>query len=53
MLLVQGTRDAFARGDLLRALIGRLGDRAELHSVEGADHSFRVLKRSGRTPEDV
>jgi predicted alpha/beta-hydrolase family hydrolase len=53
MLFVQGTRDAFAREDLLRGLIERLADRAQLHSVEGADHSFRVLKRSGRTPEDV
>ena len=53
MLFVQGTRDAFARDDLLKALMARLGDRAEHHPVEGADHSFRVLKRSGRTPEDV
>ncbi len=53
MLFVQGTRDAFAREDLLQALIERLEDRAELHRVESADHSFRVLKRSGRTPEDV
>jgi uncharacterized protein len=27
--------------------------RATLHVVEGADHSFRVLKRSGRTGEQV
>ena len=53
MLFLQGTRDAFAREDLLHALVDRLGERAELHPVEGADHSFRVLKRSGRTPEDV
>ncbi|MCG6925019.1 MAG: dienelactone hydrolase family protein [Acidobacteria bacterium] len=53
MLFLQGTRDAFAREDLLHALVHRLGDRAVLHPVEGADHSFRVLKRSGRTPEDV
>jgi predicted alpha/beta-hydrolase family hydrolase len=53
MLFVQGTRDAFARADLLKALMDRLGERAEHHPVEGADHSFRVLKRSGRTPEDV
>lgn len=53
MLFVQGTRDAFAREDLLKGLLERLGGRADLHSVEGADHSFRVLKRSGRTPDDV
>jgi predicted alpha/beta-hydrolase family hydrolase len=50
---VQGTRDAFAREDLLLALLDRLSPRAELHRVAGADHSFAVLKRSGRTPEDV
>jgi predicted alpha/beta-hydrolase family hydrolase len=53
MLFVQGTRDDFARADLLDALMTRLGDRAELHRVEHADHSFGVLKRSGRTPADV
>jgi hypothetical protein len=30
-----------------------LGDRATLHVVEGADHSFGVLKRSGRTGPEV
>jgi hypothetical protein len=53
MLFVQGTRDAFAREDLLLVLMERLGPRAQLHRVAGADHSFAVLKRSGRTPEDV
>jgi predicted alpha/beta-hydrolase family hydrolase len=53
MLFVQGTRDAFAREELLLGLVEGLGARAELHRVDGADHSFCVLKRSGRTPEDV
>jgi hypothetical protein len=53
MLFLQGTRDAFARADLLDALMERLGATAELHRVEHADHSFGVLKRSGRTPADV
>jgi predicted alpha/beta-hydrolase family hydrolase len=53
MLFVQGTRDAFAREDLLAALLERLGPRAELHRVADADHSFGVLKRSGRTPQEV
>jgi hypothetical protein len=53
MLFVQGTRDAFAREDLLLALMERLGPTAELHRVADADHSFGVLRRSGRTPEDV
>jgi predicted alpha/beta-hydrolase family hydrolase len=53
MLFVQGTRDAFAREDLLLGLLQRLSPRAELARVEGADHSFGALKRSGRTPKDV
>jgi predicted alpha/beta-hydrolase family hydrolase len=53
LLFVQGTRDAFAREDLLLALVERLAPRAELHRVAEADHSFAVRKRSGRTPEDV
>ena len=52
-LFVQGTRDAFAREDLLLALVDRLAPRAELHRVAEADHSFAVRKSSGRTPEDV
>jgi uncharacterized protein len=53
MLFIQGTRDAFARWDLLEALLARLGERATLHTLEGGDHSFAVPKRSGRTPAQV
>lgn len=53
MLFIQGTRDAFAREDLLDALVSRLAPRAELYRVQHADHSFGVLKRSGRTPQEV
>jgi predicted alpha/beta-hydrolase family hydrolase len=53
MLFVQGTRDAFARPDLLDAVLARLGSRARLHRVDGADHSFGVPKRAGRTGADV
>ena len=53
MLFVQGTRDDFARADLLDAVHAGLGSRATLHPVLGGDHSFGVLKRSGRTPEQV
>ena len=42
MLFLQGTRDTFAQPDLLAAVIARLEPRAELLSVEGGDHSFRV-----------
>jgi hypothetical protein len=53
MLFVQGTRDAFARWDLIEALIERLGEAATLHRIEDGDHSFRVPKRTGRTAADV
>jgi len=53
MLFLQGTRDEFADLSLLRPLITGLGERATLHLVEGADHSFHVLKRSGRTDAEV
>jgi uncharacterized protein len=42
MLFVQGTRDTFAQPALLATVLARLGPRAELVSVEGGDHSFRV-----------
>jgi predicted alpha/beta-hydrolase family hydrolase len=53
MLFIQGTRDAFARWDLLENLIGRLGETATLHRIDDGDHSFRVPKRTGRTAADV
>ena len=53
MLFVQGTRDAFAREDLLDGTIAGLAPRAELVRIADADHSFRVLKRAGRAPADV
>lgn len=53
LLFVQGTRDAFARSDLLQAVLARLGERATLHSVADGDHSFAVRKRSGRSPAQV
>jgi len=48
MLFLQGTRDEFARLDLLEPLIESLG--ASRHFVEGADHSFRTR---GRKAADV
>lgn len=53
MLFVQGTRDDLADLDLLRPIVAGLGDRATMHVVDGADHGFGVLKRSGRTPDDT
>jgi hypothetical protein len=53
MLFLQGTRDEFAPLDLLRPIGESLGSRATLHVIDGADHGFHVLKRSGRTDDDV
>jgi len=53
MLFLQGTRDALADLAHLQPVVARLGARATLQIVEGADHSFGVLKRSGRTADDV
>jgi len=53
MLFLQGTRDALADLTLLRPVCERLGPRAQLHVIEGADHGFHVPKRSGRTDADV
>jgi uncharacterized protein len=53
MLFLQGTRDAFARLDLIQDVCRTLEPRATLHIVDGADHSFGVLKRSGRSPGQV
>jgi uncharacterized protein len=53
MLFLQGTRDEFAGLDLLRPIVKKLGKSVTLHIVEGGDHSFKVLKRTGRTAVDV
>jgi predicted alpha/beta-hydrolase family hydrolase len=53
LLFVQGTRDDLADLTLLRPIVAQLGRRATLHVVEGADHGFDVLVRSGRTRAEV
>jgi hypothetical protein len=53
MLFLQGTRDALAELALLRPAVSDLGARATLHVVDGADHAFHVLVRSGRNDAQV
>jgi len=53
MLFLSGTRDSLAELDLLRPVVKRLGKRATLHLVETADHSFKTLKRTRASSEDV
>ncbi|HEY6944371.1 MAG TPA: alpha/beta family hydrolase, partial [Candidatus Acidoferrum sp.] len=53
MLFLQGTRDTLANLTLLRPVCEKLSDRATLHIIPEADHSFHVLKKSGKTDVDV
>jgi uncharacterized protein len=53
MLFFQGTRDPFADLKLLRPICAELGARVTLHVIETADHSFHVLKSSGKTDGDI
>lgn len=53
LLFLQGTRDDLADLTLLRPIVKKLGRRAKLHVIDGADHGFAVLVRSGRTNADV
>ena len=52
LLFLQGTRDALAELSLLRPLVAAL-PLATLEEIEGADHSFHVPARSGRTDAQV
>jgi len=51
MLFLQGSRDDFAKLDLLEPLVSRLG--ATLKLFEDADHSFHVPARTGRKDSAV
>ena len=53
MLFIQGTHDALAERARMDALVARLGERATLHWVDDADHSFHVPARSGRSDAEV
>jgi len=53
MLFVQGTRDALADLASIQAVTKKLGALATLLEIDGADHAFHVLRRSGRSDEEV
>lgn len=53
MLFLQGTRDKLSNLELLEPLLRDVSPRPTLHVLEGADHGFHVLKRSGRTDDEV
>ena len=53
MLFLSGTRDALATGELLAGVVEELGARAHLHWLDTADHGYKVLKRSRKSPLSV
>lgn len=52
-LCLNGTRDGLCRRDLMEAVLPRLRPTFRMHWLEGADHSWHVLKSSGRTDAEV
>ena len=56
MLFISGTRDAFGTRELMEKVTARLGSKAQVHLVEGGDHSFNTPKGKevlSKTYEDV
>ncbi|HEU4558213.1 MAG TPA: alpha/beta family hydrolase [Longimicrobium sp.] len=53
VLCFNGTRDELCRRDLMEHVLEKVGPNWRMHWVEGADHSFHVLKSSGRTDAQV
>jgi predicted alpha/beta-hydrolase family hydrolase len=53
MLFLSGTRDALGELELLEPVVKDLGKHATLHLLETADHSFKILKRTRTSTEDV
>jgi predicted alpha/beta-hydrolase family hydrolase len=53
VLCVNGTRDALCTKSIMDDVLTRLGENWTMHWEDGADHSFHVLKSSGRTDADV
>jgi predicted alpha/beta-hydrolase family hydrolase len=52
-LCINGTRDSLCRRDLMEEVLARVKPAFRMHWLEGADHSFHVLKSSGRTDPEV
>jgi predicted alpha/beta-hydrolase family hydrolase len=53
VLCLNGTRDALCRRDLMEEALKKVTAPWTMHWIEGADHSFHVLKSSGRSDADV
>jgi len=53
VLCFNGTRDALCQQDLMEKTLEPLSGHWTMHWLQGADHSFHVLKSSGRSDRDV
>ena len=53
VLCFSGTRDALCTPSLMEKALTTVTTDWTMHWIEGADHSFHVLKSSGRTDADV
>ena len=53
MLFLSGSRDELATLDLLEPVIKQLGRRATLHLLDTANHSYKILKKTRASREDV
>jgi predicted alpha/beta-hydrolase family hydrolase len=53
VLCFNGTRDELCEVELMQKTLVRLSDLWTMHWLDGADHSFHVLKSSGRNDRDV
>jgi uncharacterized protein len=53
VLCFSGTRDPFITPALMEKVLERVKTKWEMHWLEGADHSFHVLKSSGRSDAQV
>jgi predicted alpha/beta-hydrolase family hydrolase len=53
MLFLSGTRDEFAALDLWQPVVKKLGKHATLHLIDTANHSYKILKKTRTSTEDV
>ena len=53
VLCLSGSRDDMCTRDLMERALTTVTTNWTMHWLDGADHSFHVLKRSGRTDADV
>ena len=53
MLFLSGSRDEFLTLDLFEPIVKKLGKNATLHLLDTANHSYKILKKTRSSTEDV